>query len=102
MSNPPSGYYISFFYMYIKGNSQQKSLVLTAEEFTRLANQGVLRFDQPKPEPVAPVIRPPIVPSPPMTVASPVVSHPSQVTSPSVPVFSSHKLNIDDSDVSSI
>ena len=75
--------------------SQQKSLVLTAEEFARLTNQGVLRFDPPKQEST---VQPHIIPSVTKTSVSPCASQPP-VTS-SVPVYSSHKLNIDDNDVS--
>lgn len=74
--------------------SQQKSLVLTAEEFARLTNQGVLRFDPPKQEST---VQPHIIPSVTKTSVSPCASQPP-VTS-SVPVYSSHILNIDDNDV---
>ena len=78
-------------------SSQQKSLVLTAEEFARLTNQGVLRFDPPKPDGV---VQPPIVPSVSKTIPTSCTSHRPAVTP--VPLYQQHKLNIDDGDVSDI
>lgn len=73
---------------------QQKSLVLTAEEFARLTNQGVLRFDPPKPESV---VQQPIIPSPPQTVTT--CTSRQTASASTVPSYSHHKLNIDDNDV---
>ena len=88
-------YFWIYFYLPLGTSSQQKSLVLTPEEFARLTNQGVLRFESARPEPVT---APPIIPNVSKTIPTSCISQRTPPVS-TVPLYQQHKLNIDDSDV---